>query len=161
MSSCSPQCAPRVASAELLAALLATTLALPIPCADVDADTVAIRRETAAGWVVETSTAGGPWERALGPVKQSTAACPEIAAARDGTTVLAVDDVMTETSQVTVRRPGGAFGPPARIRHRESALQLVAAPGGRVALLWYGCTRSTRGSTRRAITPITPCPTTV
>lgn len=121
-----------------LAALLATTFALPISatCADTDADTVAITRDTPAGWVVDTSTAGGPWQRAFGPSTRRISACPEIAAASDGTLVLAVGDG-EDVSRVRVRRPGATFGPPTTVRHREGPVHLAAAPGGQAAMLWY------------------------
>ncbi|RKQ88191.1 hypothetical protein C8N24_6232 [Solirubrobacter pauli] len=120
----------------MLAALLATTLALPISatCADTDGDTIAITRDTPAGWVIETSTAGGRWERVLGPTTRTGAGCAKIAAASDGTLVLARGD--QDRSQVRVRRPGGTFGLPTNVRHREGALHLAAAPGGQVAMLW-------------------------
>src|SRR4051794_2230220 len=102
----------------LVAALLAGRFALPIsaPCVDADATTIAIGRDTPRGWVIATSTAGGRWEPALGPVRHG--GCPEIAAAGDGTAVVAMDDDPWEgTALVTIRRPGGTFGPALSLNH--------------------------------------------
>src|SRR6478736_358497 len=97
--------------AELVATLLAGTSAFgpadPTPprtatCFDAAADTVAVGRDTTRGWVVETSTADGPWQRVIGPVKGR--ACPVLAAAPDGTAIVAAG---SDPARVAIRPPGG------------------------------------------------------
>jgi hypothetical protein len=48
-------------------------------CFDAAADTIAIGRETSRGWVIETSTAQGRWQRVIGPVATREALCPVLA----------------------------------------------------------------------------------
>src|SRR5690349_3287523 len=103
--------------AELVATVLAGASAFgpadPSPprtatCFDAAADTVAVGRETQRGWVVETSTADGPWKRVIGPVRGRS--CPALAAAADGTAIVAAG---SGPARVAIRAPGGGFGTPA------------------------------------------------
>lgn len=139
----------------LLAALLAGALGFgpadPLPpraatCFDADADTIAIGRETARGWVIETSTAEGPWQRVMGPVATRDAFCPVLAAASDGTAVVAAGTgERLRRPQVAIRPPGGDFGAPAALSGRRTdTLVTAAAPGGQVAILWGPRERATR-----------------
>ena len=98
----------------LLAGALAFGPADPGPpraatCFDAAADTIAIGRETSRGWVIEASTAAGPWQRVLGPAAVKGPLCPVLAAAPDGTAIVAAGE---RPAQVAIRPPGGSFGPP-------------------------------------------------
>ncbi len=133
-----------------MATLLAGTLAFgpadPEPrraatCFDAAADTVAIGRETTRGWVIDVSTAEGPWQRVIGPVAVKGTFCPVLAAAPDGTAVLAAGD---RPARVAIRSPGGSFGAPATLPGgKTKTLVAAAAPGGQVAVLWGPRERAT------------------
>ena len=123
----------------LLAVLLAfgpADPAVPIDasCMDASADTIAIGRETPRGWVIETSTADGPWLRVIGPLKREYRddICPQLSAAADGTAVVAGSANFGDPLQyVAVRWPGGAFGAPTALRSQDP-LSVLAEPGGKV-----------------------------
>ena len=127
----------------MIAALLTSVLAfgpadpaVPVDasCVDVSADTIAIGRETPRGWVIETSTADGPWLRVIGPLRRGYRddLCPQLSAADDGTAVVAAFANFGDPLQhVAVRWPGGAFGAPAALRSQEP-LRVLAQPGGKV-----------------------------
>jgi len=90
-------------------------------CVDAAADTIAIGRETTRGWVIETSTAEGPWQRVIGPVATHGPFCPVLAAAPDGTAVVAAGaGERLRRPQVAIRPPGGRFGAPATLSGRRT-----------------------------------------
>lgn len=138
--------------APLLASALAFGPADPVPprtatCFDAAAGTIAVGRETSRGWVVETSTADGPWQRVIGPLKGRL--CPVLAAAPDGTAVVAAG---SEPARVATRPPGGTFGTATRLPGgRTSRLAAAAAPGGHVAVLWAPREPKTRKLALRAL----------
>ncbi|MDA0182366.1 hypothetical protein OJ997_18810 [Solirubrobacter phytolaccae] len=128
--------------ATLLAGLLAFGPADPVlpvsaTCVDAAADTVAIGRETSRGWVIETSTADGPWLRVIGPIKREyDRICPRLSAAADGTAVVvSFSEFGDDEHQLAVRRPGGTFGTPTVLRS-SIPVTTAAARGGRVAVLY-------------------------
>jgi len=138
----------------LVATLLAGTLAFgpadPGPpragtCFDAAADTIAIGRETARGWVIDASTSEGPWQRVIGPVAAKGTFCPVLAAAPDGTAVVAAGAGTSDhPAQAAIRSPGGSFGAPVSLRGgRTRTLTAAAAPGGQVAVLWGTRERAT------------------
>ena len=46
-------------------------------CADTAGDVVAVTRKVRAGWVIEASVSGGPWQRVLGaPVRAAVRVLP-------------------------------------------------------------------------------------
>lgn len=146
----------RAMPSSLVAPLLASALAFgpadPVPprtatCFDAAAGTIAVGRETSRGWVVETSTADGPWQRVIGPLKGRL--CPVLAAAPDGTAVVAAG---SEPARVATRPPGGTFGTATRLPGgRTSRLAAAAAPGGHVAVLWAPREPKTRKLALRAL----------
>ena len=77
------------------------------------------------GGFVEVRAAGGPWQRLF-----SAHGCPSVAAASDGTAVIA------DARRLVVRRPGGSFGAPVSLGRDANVPALAAAPGGRVAAAW-------------------------
>jgi hypothetical protein len=80
---------------------------------------VATRSDGRRRSIVELSEAGGPWRQVARIA--DLPACPEAAAASDGTAVIGLAD------RLLVRRPGGAFTPVA-LDMRET--KVAAAPGG-------------------------------
>ncbi|MDA0169272.1 hypothetical protein OJ998_09260 [Solirubrobacter taibaiensis] len=103
-------------------------------CVDAAGDVVAVTRKVREGWVIEASVGGGPWQRLLGaPVRALYGFCPSVAAAADGTAVIAGGQPI---ARIAVRRPGGTFGTASALGRTGYDVALAAAPGGWVTAAW-------------------------
>ena len=115
-------------------------------CADTAGDVIAVTRKVRAGWVIEASVSGGPWQRVLGaPVRAAYGFCPSVAVAADGTAVIAGGQPI---ARIAVRRPGGQFGPPSDLGRTDYAVAVAAAAGGWVTAAW------SRTSSRSVVTAL-------